>query len=177
MKKLILLLLFIPLVSFGQEMKESFQTENGVLISFKKPNGVTKYEGNATNNPYAVAIYNFTNDITSNFSINAKPVALKGQTELNNMNKEDIYKSLAEAYNRTPDGAGIKTKLIEFSTVKINDKLFGEAIVEINLIYKGSYYFFYTKNTIISITGTSLKSNYNNFYPRFLDFVNSIEIK
>ena len=29
MKKLLLLLLFIPPVSFGQEMKESFQTENG----------------------------------------------------------------------------------------------------------------------------------------------------
>jgi len=176
-KKLILLLLFIPLLSFGQDIKESFQTENGVLISFKKPSGVTKYEGSATNNPYALVIYNFTNDITSNFTINAKPVPFKGQAELNNMNKEDIYKSLAESYNRMPAGAGIRTKLIEFSTLKINDKLFGEAIIEINLIYKGVYHFFYTKNTIISITGTSYKSNYNNFYPIFLDFVNSIEIQ
>ena len=172
MKKLILLLLFIPLVSFGQ--KKSLLTKSGVSLTFDKPEGMKESSSGAAINPNVLVQYVNENNI-GGYTIIANIIPFEGREQMNNMKKENIYQLLAEG-NNTTDSAGNSLKLIDFKTLEVNDKLFGWSLVEQNSIYNTVNFYYYTKNTIITSAGTDYKSGYEDFYEDFIDFVWSIEI-
>ena len=170
MKKLILLLLFIPLVSFGQ--KKSLLTKSGVSLTFDKPEGMKESSSGPAMNPNVLVQYLKENNTPGDYTIIANIIDdPRAIAEINNMKKEDLYKILAQSTFTETDKAGNSNKLIDVTTMDVKGKLFGWSLTETNSTVHKVTYYYYIKNTSILIAGANPISSFENFYKGFIDFV------
>lgn len=175
MKKIILLLLLIPIVSLGQ--KKSLLTKSGVSLTFDKPEGMKESPSGPAMNPNVLVQYLKENNTPGGYTIIANIIDdPRAIAEINNMKKEDLYKILAQSTFTETDNAGNSNKLIDVRTMDVKGKLFGWSLTETNSIAHTVTYYYYIKNTAILISGTNEISSFENFYIGFIDFVSSIEI-
>ena len=176
MKKLILLLLFIPLVSFGQ--KKSLLTKSGVSLTFDKPEGMKESSfGPAAINPNVLVQYG--SFVSGGYTIVAK-IYPSNNEFIKKMTKEKQYAMLEKYHTeKETDSEGNSLKLINFDTTKVKGKLFGFSVVDVerNLTYRTNTFYYYINNTLIEISGTASKSIFEFFIKDFIDFVWSIDIR
>ena len=117
MKKLILLLLFIPLVSIGQ--KKSLLTKSGVSLTFDKPEGMKESSSGAAINPNVLIQYVNENNILGGVLIaelNDTATYLAGYFDksfkVENLSYKILFRAISESKKRNLKYLTFTVKLI-----------------------------------------------------------------
>ena len=176
MKKLILLLLFIPLVSFGQiklGSKVSY-TKDKITFTIKKPEPFIE-----SNTPFGAdeaklvrSFYNAQN--YQLIQIHSNPIPKDFQNEANKlMQDSEMAKSLFE---RTLFPSPIN-KLLSYKKITINSIPFYEIELITRNIEKQIAWITVYKNSLVNINSVTLTDNFNNIKGFLDNFKKHIELK
>lgn len=131
MKKLILLLLFIPLVSIGQTYDE-FMSINS-LDTYMKVVIENDYQRNEDNDDW---VSYGTNEIFSSYNTTDKRYSFQIAMFLNKnfnikSNSQKIYKSISNSIKRDGKYNGVKNyKTDDYVTYKINNSIYGFSVID-----------------------------------------------
>tara|TARA_B100000795_G_C22756464_1_gene421715 strand:+ start:96 stop:632 length:537 start_codon:yes stop_codon:yes gene_type:complete len=178
MKKLLLILLYLPIIGFGQSnFKLGDYTnliKNNIEFQFKKPmypfaqsDESLSLVGNdklaisfIASNPAALQIY-------------ATPIPSEMQQEADNFfNSEQAIKSFVNQIFPPP-----VNEILEFRVVIINSKKFIEIKSIVADVQKQINWITFYKNNMINILGSTLINEFEKALPFIIEFNNSIKIK
>ena len=178
MKKLLLILLYLPIIGFGQSnFKLGDYTnliKNNIEFQFKKPmypfaqsDESLSLGGNdklaisfIASNPAALQIY-------------ATPIPSEMQQEADNFfNSEQAIKSFVNQIFPPP-----VNEILEFRVVIINSKKFIEIKSIVADVQKQINWITFYKNNMINILGSTLINDFEEILPFIIEFNNSIKIK
>jgi hypothetical protein len=177
MKKILLILLCLPIIGFGQSnFKLGNNTKirkNNIEFQFKKPKYPFEVSesslSSADNNKLLVS---FLSSLPAALQIYVTPIPSEMQEEAENFfNSEQAIKSFINQIMPYP-----VNKLIEYKVVIINEKKFIEfQMITANVQKQINWITFY-KNNMINILGSTLIKDFDETLPFIKDFSNSINI-
>ena len=176
MKKLILLLLFIPLVSFGQiklGSKVSY-TKDKITFTIKKPKSFVK-----SDNPYGADASKLVKSFFSEknlalIQIHSNPIPKNFQKEMYQlMNDSEMAKKLFE---RTLFPLPIN-KMISYKKIIINSKPFYEVELITRKVEKQIAWVTVYKNSLVNINSVTTIDNFSNIRGFLNNFKKHIELK
>ena len=188
MKKLILLLLFIPLVSFGQEYslgkKINLNFESVDIISLKNPDGwrMSKEKTELSNlgNTHQTVV--FTKDLSTKISINLRLITKKRKIFMDTaeMSQDDRLQSLfflsSQEEFKNPSYADIQVES-PIGLEKIGDKSIATYSLILNRVYISHRFKFMNDDKVLTVIGEGLKSESEKLKSFLKKLIGSIEIK
>ena len=188
MKNLLFLLLFIPLISFGQEYslgkKINLNFESADIISLKNPDGwrMSKEKTELSNfgNTHQTVV--FTKDLSTKISINLRLITKKMKIFMDTaeMSQDDrlqylFYLSSQEEF-KNPSYADIQVES-PIDLEKIGDKSIATYSLILNRVYISHRFKFMNNDKVLTVIGESLKSESEKLKSFLKKLIISIETK
>ena len=178
MKKLLLILLCLPMIGFGQSNFKlgdyTKLTKNNIEFQFKKP----MYQFEQSDASLSLGgndklVVSFLASKPAVLQIYASPIPAEMQEEAENFfNSEQAIKSFINQIFPPP-----VNEILEFRVVIINGKKFIEIKSIVADVQKQINWITFYKNNMINILGSTLIKDFKDALPFIIKFNNSIKIK
>ena len=178
MKKLLLILLCLPMIGFGQSNFKlgdyTKLTKNNIEFQFKKPMyPFERSDASLSLGGDDKLVVSFLASKPAALQIYATPIPAEMQEEAENFfNSEQAIKSFINQIFPPP-----VNKILEFRVVVVNRKKFIEIKLIAADVQKQINWITFYKNNMINILGSTLTKDFDKTLPFIKDFGSSINIR